>query len=102
LRRYNLLTWVLIIFFFTGFLTEFALNPSRILVPLLVFGSIIYFFKYPEKLKGLLQKGNRRNTYYNGRNKPNSRKDTKFKVIDGRFKDVNNDHDDNDDKPKYH
>lgn len=89
----NVLTWLILFFLGIGIIQTLIFKPSAILIPLLVFGTIYYFLKNPDKLRRLTNKFNgRNNSYYRSKNKSSYHK---FEVIDGKKKD-------DDDRPKYH
>jgi len=92
MKRFPLLTWILLFFFAIGVFRIFMFRPSSVLVPLIVFGAIFYFFKNPEKLKFRQQNDNYKAPTAKSKNRSN-----KFTVIDGKFTDVKDD-----EPPKYH
>jgi len=88
LRKYSLLTWIIIILLAIGLIRQFVFSPSSILIPLLVFGVIFYFLKHPEKLQRNNRYGRtRRNHQGNGR----KRRNQSFTVIKGKFEDSDED-----------
>lgn len=89
----KILTWLILIFLGIGIIRTLMVKPSTILIPLLVFGTIYYFIKNPDKLRNLTNKFNGKNTnYYKSKNRSSN---YKFEVIDGKKKK-------DDDRPKYH
>jgi len=85
-------TWLILFFLGIGIIRTLILKPSTILIPLIVFGTIYYFLKNPDKLRRLTNKFNgKKNNYYGSKNKSNY----KFEVIDGKNKK-------DDDRPKNH
>ncbi len=86
MKRFSLLTWVILIFLGIGILVRFIDSPSSIIIPVAVFGTIFYFLKHPEKLR---TRNNNRDRYYYANQRKNQKKETKrsFTVIKGNFRD---------------
>ncbi|WP_132766877.1 hypothetical protein [Tepidibacillus fermentans] len=80
MRKHGILYWVLLILFIIGIAQSFFINPSGILIPLIVFGTIYYFYKHPEKVFWILNRNRNhsRHTKY-----ALKRKRRRFTVIKG-------------------
>ncbi len=89
-RRFNPLALVLFIFFLIGFVNQLILHPINIILPIIVFGAILYFVRHPEKLMN----SNRNNNPYQSSNRQKKNRDVHFRVINFRK--------DDDDSPRYH
>ena len=81
---------MLILFFFIiGVTTLFIEKPSQVIIPAVIFGTIFYFVKHPEKLKNFSSKSNYKHppTKPKPKMKPKDsvkkRSDHPFTVIDG-------------------
>ncbi|OEF95500.1 hypothetical protein BHF71_04725 [Vulcanibacillus modesticaldus] len=93
MKRYNAFTWIIIFLILIGFFTTLINNFFDFIIPILVFGSIYYFLKHPEKLNAIFYRKYRHNNPFNfSRKHYKPRKNNiKFKVIDGKFRDINDD-----------
>lgn len=88
-RRFTTLHYIIFGLIAVGIISAFIDNPGRMIIPLLVFGLVFYFLKFPPKRL-------RRNKYASAASKPKEkRKKPSFRVIRGNK-------DDDDDTPKYH
>ncbi len=80
MRKFNTFTWILIFFLVIGFISALMTNFTDMIIPIIIFGLIIYFLKNPNKLN--FSKKNTKHDQYD--QKPRK---TSFTVIDGKFKD---------------
>jgi|GEM_PF-4119843 len=74
MRKLNLFTIILVILFVIGLISALISNFSKIIIPVIIFGLIYLFYKFPNGFRG---KFNR---------KPKKNSST---IIDGKFKDIN-------------
>lgn len=86
------LAYAVFILIAVGILYQFALNPSGMIIPLLVFGAVFLLYKYPPSR---IRRELGRFTRPRGPETPKRNvKKAKFRVIRGNKKD--------DDPPRYH
>lgn len=82
MKKFNTFTWVLLFFLIIGFFSALRNNFMDMIIPIIIFGLIIYFLKHPKKLN-FLNKNNSQNNYEQKQRK------NSFTIIDGKFKDSN-------------
>ncbi|MFV9510812.1 hypothetical protein [Tepidibacillus sp. LV47] len=77
----RVLYWLILALFIIGVAQSIRINPSGILIPLIVFSTIYYFYKHPEKMNWIL---NRNLSHYSRQMKgAKKRRISRFTVIKG-------------------
>ena len=83
MRRLNLFTIILIFLFAVGLVSAIISSFSKIIIPVIIFGLLYLFYKYPNGLRGIwsrITKG-----------KPPTTRNGSSTIIDGKFKEINKD-----------
>jgi predicted membrane protein len=76
MRKLNLFTIILAILFVIGLISALISNFSKIIIPVIIFGLLYFFYKYPRGFRGKFRK------------QPKNNSST---IIDGKFKEINKD-----------
>jgi len=75
---------IILFFFIIGVTTLFIEKPKQVIIPALVFGTIYFFVKHPEKLRNFNTKSNYKQPPTKIKKTVKRKKDNPFTVIEGK------------------